>query len=131
MKFVFVMVSVLCTGALISCTEQNTSPGKVDAAQLPAVQGQQGMKIYIDPATGKQSMPPVGRVPPAAFVSSPKAKVNTSSQGLIEQSAPGGGTMVDLQGRFQSSTKATVKKNGSIVIEHQPAVNSKPLPRGE
>ena len=130
MKLIFVMVSVLCAGALISCTEQNGSPSKVDAAQLPVTQGQQGMKIYIDPSTGKQSMPPAGS-DVSGTVLPPTSNLNTSTRGLVEKPALGGGTMVDLQGRFQSSTKATVKKDGSIVIEHLPITESSPLSKGK
>jgi hypothetical protein len=44
--------------------------------------------------------------------------INTSSEGLVEKAspAPGGGTMVDLQGRFQSAATATVDKNGKVVV---------------
>ncbi len=125
MKLFFLTAVALCAVILMSCTEQNTPSGGVDAAQLP-VKEQQGVKIYLDPVTGKPSMPPAGKKPTSSVFSS-DAKMNTSSRGLIEQSAPGGGTMVDLQGRFQSSTKATVNKDGSIVIEHLPTVQSSPL----
>jgi len=124
MKLNFVTASVLCAGVLMSCTEQ-TSPSKADADQLPVTHGQQGMKIYIDPSTGKQSIPPAGTVLPAT------SNLNTSTRGLVEKPALGGGTMVDLQGRFQSSTKATVKEDGSIVIEHLPITDSSPLTKGK
>jgi hypothetical protein len=32
---------------------------------------------------------------------------------------PGGGTMVDLKGRFQSPLTATIDSNGDIKIEHR------------
>lgn len=44
--------------------------------------------------------------------------ISTSSEGLVEQTSavPGGGTMVNLQGRFQSAATATVDPNGKVVI---------------
>jgi len=86
------------------------------------------MKIYLDPVTGKPSMPPAGAAITGSASPPISSDLNTSTQGLVEQPAPGGGMMLDLKGRFQSSTKATVKKDGSIMIEHLPAAKSNPLP---
>jgi hypothetical protein len=44
--------------------------------------------------------------------------INTSQEGLVQKAnpVPGGGTMIDLQGRFQSAATATVDKNGKVVV---------------
>ena len=42
--------------------------------------------------------------------------INTSSEGLVQVAspAPGGGVMIDLQGRFQSTAAAKVDANGKL-----------------
>jgi len=54
----------------------------------------------------------------AEFNAELNAAINTSSEGLVEKAIPaaGGGTMVDLQGRFQSAATATRDKDGNLVV---------------
>jgi len=128
MKLAFVTISTLFACLLISCTEQNVSSGDmIEDVQPPLTQEQQGMKIYLDPVTGKPSIPPTGAAVAGTTSPAVSSSLNTSTQGLVEQPAPGGGMMLDLKGRFQSSTKATVGKDGSIVIEHLPTTQSSAL----
>lgn len=49
--------------------------------------------------------------------------VNTSSEGLVEVASPaaGGGTMVNLQGRFQSAATVTIDANGKV---HAPCLGN-------
>lgn len=130
MKLVSVTASTLFVCLLISCTDQNASSGNaIEGVQSPVAQKQQGMKIYLDPVTGKPSTPPTGATVAGPASPAVSADLNTSTQGLVEQPAPGGGMMLDLKGRFQSSTKATVGKDGSIVIEHLPTTQSSALPK--
>jgi hypothetical protein len=44
--------------------------------------------------------------------------INTSSEGLVEVGSPvaGGGTMVNLQGRFQSASAATIDASGKLTV---------------
>ena len=128
MKLAFVTVSALFICLLISCTDQNISSGdmKVDVPP-PLTQEQQGLKIYLDPVTGRPSIPPTGAAVSDTTSPAVSSSLNTSTQGLVEQPAPGGGMMLDLKGRFQSSTKATVREDGSIVIEHLPTTQSSAL----
>ncbi len=126
MRVSFVMILLFPVLGLLSCTAQNESANNTDPnVQDSASLVQQGMKIYLDPLTGKPSMPPAGPIAPAG------AGLNTSSQGLVEQPLPGGGVKVDLKGRFQSSTTASVKEDGSVVVEHLPAAKTRALPNGE
>jgi hypothetical protein len=56
-----------------------------------------GMRVYVDPATGAfTGPPPTAAGPPAA------AAQGRSADDLVEEAAPGGGTMVHLRGRFQT-----------------------------
>ncbi len=69
------------------------------------------MKAYKDPETGKLGAPPDATGEPASSKAVEDA-ISTSMEGLVEKPAPGGGTMVDLNGRFQSmegTTRAGVK----------------------
>jgi hypothetical protein len=74
-----------------------------------------GYVIHIDPATGQLTDPAPGTAP---LVIDPGLQnaLSTSGDGLVEvpSEAPGGGTMVDLQGRFQSTMVSTVGKNGTL-----------------
>jgi hypothetical protein len=54
----------------------------------------------------------------ADFNSELNQAINTSQAGLTEKPSPvaGGGTMIDLQGRFQSAATATYDKDGKLVV---------------
>ena len=75
--------------------------------------------------------------PPGVALSSPPgldAQASTTSQeaystsheGLVETPSPvpGGGVMVDLQGRFLSPLTATVGADGKIEMRHAPCVEA-------
>lgn len=72
--------------------------------------------VYLDPKTGRL----VGEPPPGekALILSPAElnMISTSHQGLVEQPLPGGGYMVDLQGRFRHMAVATVADDGAVVL---------------
>jgi len=81
-------------------------------ANTPAT-GQSGYRVYIDPATGRFLDHPVGG---GALQLTPELQnaVSTSGAGLQEVPAPGGGMMVDLQGRFQNVMSASEMANGKL-----------------
>ena len=97
--------------------EQNkkdlTSPGESEA-----------LRVYVDPDTGDFTAPPEQEVAAASNLALPAAS-STSHQGLEEKPSPvpGGGTMVDLEGRFRSPLTATIDSNGKTKIEHQVSDN--------
>jgi hypothetical protein len=62
--------------------------------------------VRIDPATGK---PFLGNVPLSPELEN---AISTSSEGLQEVPSPGGGTMVDLQGRFRTIIAVKITTNG-------------------
>ena len=116
-KKTFSMLSAIVLGmGFTACSAQNegTNVAKDMNAEAPVSQ-QQGMRVYIDPVTGKPTAPPPGSV-----VTQPAdgGHLSTSSQGLAEEVVPGKGVRLNLQGRFQSSTTATVGKDGKLEIEH-------------
>ncbi len=83
-------------------------------------QGQAAQKAHIDPETGQFIKGP--KTTPAAERAADNAAFNTSDEGLVETSSPveGGGTMVDLQGRFRSPLTAKVGEDGKAIISHEP-----------
>jgi hypothetical protein len=73
-----------------------------------------GMILSIDPATGKF------RTAPAQATADLQAilgdAISTSSEGLVEEKSrvQGGGTMVNLQGRFQNAMTMAIDANGNV-----------------
>jgi len=86
-------------------------------------EGAAGMRVDIDPNTGEIQEPPAG-APAAGMTESLEKASSTSSEGLVETPSPvpGGGVILDLQGRFRSPLVATQGADGKISIDHVPAV---------
>lgn len=87
------------------------------------LQSQGGYRAYIDPETGELTSPPeIQETTSERLHLSPEEMnaMSTSSDDLVEEPLPGGGYMIDLQGRFQSSVFATVDKSGKTIISHTP-----------
>ena len=78
------------------------------------------LRVYVDPETGEFITPPKREVPVSRKMALPAAS-NISQEWLEERPSPvpGGGTMVDLKGRFRSPLTATTNGNGKTKIEHQ------------
>lgn len=79
------------------------------AAQPAAPAAAKGQIVYLD-ENGNRVTPPPGVAKAAA------PSLNRSSQGLVQvqSSVPGGGVIVDLQGRFRSYVIATKNPDGTI-----------------
>jgi hypothetical protein len=92
-----------------------TSAPESGAAKAAAA----GQWIHVDPETGRVGAPPPGTAAGAAIAADPAFR--TSHEGLVVEHAPGGGEMVDLQGRFRSAVRARVKPDGSVVTDCVPA----------
>ncbi|MHC4984477.1 MAG: post-PEP-CTERM-1 domain-containing protein, partial [Planctomycetota bacterium] len=121
--------AVAAGSSSIRCPETaqaGAKPADSDAATAQAGGGQgavvqrgsSGFRAYVDPETGELTEPPsdaLAEEPPAAAFS-------TSHEGLVEtpSPAPGGGVMVDLQGRFRSPLTATVDADGKVRMQHGP-----------
>ena len=68
-----------------------------------------GMKAFVDPSTG--------RLVPGPVAPEPAAPLPAPAPPLAEEPAPGGGTMVRLNGQFLSNVVATVNPDGSVRID--------------
>jgi hypothetical protein len=94
-----------------------------------AAPGQAGQRVYIDPTTGRFIEPPpdVQAAEALATQADPLTlEMSTSDVGLVETPLAGGGSTVDLQGRFRNALVATVGSDGKVTIGHLPI---KPAPQ--
>jgi hypothetical protein len=84
-------------------------------AESPAGPHTPEYRVCIDPATGALTSQPTG-AGAAPVGKDTERSLSTSSEGLREvpSPVPGGGTMVDLQGRFRNVSVATVDENGDL-----------------
>lgn len=100
----------------IELGQAGTAATKRPSGPAGAEERSAGMRVYIDPVTGEFAEPPAG----AAHA--PSAASSTSDAGLVEipSPVPGGGVMVDLQGRFRRPLVATIDADGKMTIRHLP-----------
>jgi hypothetical protein len=74
-----------------------------------------GLRAYRDPQTGR-----IGPPPPAArpleLSDAERRMLSRSDQGLRPRTLPRGGTVIHLQGRFQSMAVATVGTGGQAAV---------------
>jgi hypothetical protein len=89
------------------------SPAESPRVEPVAPAGTAGMTVYKDPDTGRL-MP----VPPAELrellSEDVEQATSMSLEGLSQTAAPGGGVMINLQGRFQSVMQVTVGADGKV-----------------
>ena len=101
-------VIVIAVVAVVQYAPNQPEPVATDTSLAP---GEAGMIATIDPETGE------------TVVSAGSGEAfSTSDEGLVEvpSTAPGGGVMVDLQGRFQNTAVATVCDSDSVHIQCVP-----------
>jgi hypothetical protein len=106
-------IAVLTTGLLPGTNEPATDEGPVPDVKQVVVPA--GYMVHIDPATGLLAEP-TARTAPVVFDAGLQNALSTSPEGLVEVSSPveGGGTMIDLQGRFQNTVISTIDENGEL-----------------
>lgn len=94
-------------------------------ATMPTAAGSAGRRVYVDPATGRPSSGPPPIPPGLARLPEVANALSTSSEGLREVPVPlpGGGVMVDLQGRFRSLVTATVHADGTVGLNCGPGMD--------
>ena len=129
------LVIVLAGSALALAAWQLVAAGGSDsAASAPALSSASATPEASVAATGSAPVAGAGYVvhfdesgrvmeePTAESIAELNAKlaqaINTSSEGLVEQASPvsGGGMMIDLQGRFQTSAAASVDASGKLIV---------------
>lgn len=101
---------VLLTATTILASASPATPD--DTGGVATVAPPPGMRAYVDPRSGALAPEPPASAPPAL------PSTAHSTEGLVVRNAPGGGVMLDLQGRFQSRLVATVMPDGSVRLSH-------------
>jgi len=100
--------------ALLAAASAAQAATAEDAAKAPAPaeQATAGIRVYIDPATGKFSEKPVTdeqrRAAEAGIVSGPLAP-------MVETRHPDGTVQVDLNGHFEMANMAVVGPDGKLM----------------
>jgi hypothetical protein len=84
-----------------------------------ALLGGAGLRVHIDPATGKPFTPPAAEraVPAGSWL---ERAMSSSGAGLEEVRLPNGAVRVNLQGRFMNALFATIGPDGKLVVGHEP-----------
>ena len=72
-----------------------------------------GLTVYKDPETGRLMPLPPEKLEELVSEEFRKS-VSMSHEGLKETAAPGGGVMIDLQGRFQNAMQVQVGADGQL-----------------
>lgn len=88
-----------------------STPGEATVAPPAATDMRPGQWINVDPHTGKR----IAESPRSAVANRPE--FGTSHEGLVEKPAPGGGTMIDVRGRFRSAATAVVGTDGNARVD--------------
>ena len=104
----FLLATVLVVFALARPNAKSAAP----TASRPAVAA--GLKVHVDPVTGRLASPPAKLAPdPAA-----QQLFNSSHDGLIEEAgtSAAGGFKVDPRGHFQSAITVRVGPDGKPVV---------------
>lgn len=89
---------------------RNASPSLSDTDYSPLPVGV-GLRVFIDPETGKLRMPTAAER--AAMAADASASKNKSVEGLEVEYRSDGSKHVDLQGRFMHSLRVTINPDGS------------------
>jgi len=124
------------TRAQSAAVAQNEEKGKADHPQA-AGRGQQpvsrqvaGQQVFVDPATGRLRQP----TPEEAqrLTAGLQELLSDSPEGLEVIHLPDGSMMVDLQGRFENVSLATVDAGGNLGLTCvDNAVSAKALLKGQ
>jgi hypothetical protein len=79
------------------------------SAPSEAAHAASGMLVYKDPTTGDFVLPP-----PESLAATQKNTARAAGTALTEKPSPGGGTMVELNGRFRNYVRLRVSDAGEL-----------------
>lgn len=111
---VFVLVSILISLAP-TAMGQSQDMSKPESAESGDI-ARSAQRVYLDPRTGRVLREPPSGAQVLTLSPAELNMISTSHKGLVERSLPGGGYMLDLQGRFRNMAVATVAGDGTVVI---------------
>jgi hypothetical protein len=117
-KLVLHSLPVLLLGCL-GVTGVNADSTQDEAQPSPAIvdTGIKAGRVFRDPETGELGPPPAtipaeAGIPTARLSAATRQKLNRSSEGLQARTLPDGTRLIDLQGRFQNFSVATLDEHG-------------------
>jgi hypothetical protein len=104
---------MLAAFALLGMTVDARTPA---TTAQPVTPQPAGLMLHIDPATGAIIDAPIAGASKLEIPASLSQSWSTSDAGLIEQPNPSGGkgVYVNLQGRFENGSVATIDADGAL-----------------
>ncbi len=106
----FLLLTVVLVGVWVIQADAPTRTEAVSALEaVPATNV--GMRVAIDPSTGRFTEDP------AYFVDPVTNPLNWSDEGLVQEKSPVSGIMINLQGRYQNTFVASVDESGNVTAE--------------
>jgi hypothetical protein len=113
------LVSASALGLLVFATgaasASDTQPGAVKADAAMPSDAAPGVRVYIDPATGKLRQPTAEERSAEGRARAAAAKQRDNKAKTLKQTKfPNGSVMLDTQGIFEEEVTATVNADGSL-----------------
>ncbi|MDO3387313.1 hypothetical protein QWI17_15840 [Gilvimarinus sp. SDUM040013] len=99
---------ILAAPLVIAETDDSSQPD----AEADTYQG--GWTAWLDPNTGELSKEPPPKGVALPVDNNALRSFSTSDVGIVPETLPNGTVVVDLQGRFQQGTMATIDKDGNV-----------------
>jgi hypothetical protein len=116
-RIVLSLLGVLAAVFVVALVLRGNAATNLEVASSKPAAGNAGYRVAVDPATGQF-------VEPETVTAGEAGKtgldaLSRSDHGLVEEASPvpGGGVMVNLQGRFQNTFTATTDADGKLAIE--------------
>lgn len=110
--FSFFAVMVISCHGIAHADDEAAVP---DTRSAESATAQSAARVYIDPKTGKLGGPPPGVQPPGLSIAV-QQMLSRSDRGLVQSRLSNGTVVVDLQGRFQNVSVATIAPEGDAHI---------------
>lgn len=106
----------------VSATSQPATQNQT----APSPQTSPGMTVYKDPDTGRLLPLPADELQ-RLLNKDLRGAISTSQEGLAETAVPGGGVMIDLQGRFKNMTWAMLGPDGKVMTHCDSSESPAPI----
>jgi hypothetical protein len=112
---ILLMAALFLGGLGIGNASAQPDSASEGAGSAESSGGQSSARVYIDPKTGKLGGPPPGVTPPG-LSTAVQQMLSRSDRGLVQSQLPNGAVVVNLQGRFQNVSVATIAPGGDAHI---------------
>jgi hypothetical protein len=122
-KLLVLSITALC---VLPGFAHDTREAATTAPATAAISSPAGMIVHIDPTTGAILDHPATGATKLDVPAELAERWSTSSEGLIEQPNPSGGKgmYMNLQGRFENGTVATITTDGKLSVPCAQGLNT-------